>query len=368
MKLPSDFAAKIAAVLNVRGAVVEDYFEIDEDKQGYFYAKLKPNKWLEKPQFQALCGFVDGLEGMYIKEQKLWRVPGPMAKSPQKPSEHGMDSERTYKEAGNAITKEPSAPEGSVEPEVSDEYFIATSIPKIGYLYPVLKDAHGNIIDGIHRKNIDPKWPEQKLDHITDPVQLAIARLVANVCRRDVPGEEKTEWLRQIATMTGWTPKQIAENLPVSYPWVMKYIPDEFKERPGVGFSELSVIRRIAQHEPVKTVQCAKCSVAVENPVHYRGKFYCNACATAIIHPEPEEPAEEESKEEPLPKEGLKEQLPTALPTAAALPTTLPTPETRAPEPEPLDIGSFECPQCHEHYRIIHLANNLHRLEKVKTA
>lgn len=112
---------------------------------------------------------------------------------------------------------------------MSEKYNLKDSKELVGPLYPILKDAWGNVIDGFHRQRVDPTWPDLKLGHITDPVQLAMARLVANVCRREVPAEEKADLLRQIAQMTKWTPKQIAEALPMSYTWVMKYLPDEYK-------------------------------------------------------------------------------------------------------------------------------------------
>jgi len=118
------------------------------------------------------------------------------------------------------------------------------------------------IIDGYHRLNVNPKWPRKKVEEVRDPVQLAIARLIANVCRRTVSAEEKTEWLRQIAQLTGWTPKQIAANLPVSYQWVMKYLPDEFKDK---EMKELALRRRA---EEKHFIPCARCGVAVSMPIY----------------------------------------------------------------------------------------------------
>lgn len=46
------------------------------------------------------------------------------------------------------------------------EYDIEDSIPKVGHLYPVLKDAHGSVIDGFHRLQHDPFWPVKQLTDI----------------------------------------------------------------------------------------------------------------------------------------------------------------------------------------------------------
>lgn len=211
---------------------------------------------------------------------------------------------------------------------MSEEYNIKESIPRVGYLYPVLQDAYGNTIDGVHRLQQDPNWPVKKLEHITDPVQLAIARLTANVCRRDVPAEEKMKWLRQIASMTGWSPKEIAEHLPVSYSWVMKYLPDEFKEEiraeagrlGGEARAEDFATRRVAKEseetrKPIQWVPCEGegCNILTKaTPEHiHEGKVLCSSClrkAGATAEPPrktarslelPPEPEMEEGREEP---------------------------------------------------------------------
>ena len=199
------------------------------------------------------------------------------------------------------LREEATAPEEPEKPkeikkETEEEYDLKDSVKKVGKLYPVLVDAHGNVIDGYHRLEADPDWPVRKVEEITDPVQLTIARLVANVCRREVSAEEKTEWLRQIAELTGWSPKEIAENLPVSYTWVMKYIPDEYKVRPGAGPKR--VTRRVTQPKidenkelsTKKTIPCERCGRLVSEPVHIKGKFYCEECAAEVLSKKPAKP------------------------------------------------------------------------------
>jgi len=192
-----------------------------------------------------------------------------------------------------------------------------------------------NIIDGYHRLNVNPKWPRKKVEEVRDPVQLAIARLIANVCRRTVSAEEKTEWLRQIAQLTGWTPKQIAANLPVSYQWVMKYLPDEFKDK---EMKELALRRRA---EEKHFIPCARCGVAVSMPIYLEGQFYCEPCARKIELEEkgqPEGPAGFEPAEGPEPEE----------PGA--------TGGTPKPRPEEIDTGfEWECPECHRKFQLIHV-------------
>lgn len=113
----------------------------------------------------------------------------------------------------------------------SKEYDLALSKQKLGALVPVLTDSKGNIIDGFHRKEVDPKWPTVSLPYIKDAVQLSMARLASNVCRREVSAEEKTKLLSNIAELTGWNPKEIADALGMSYQWVCRYLPEKFKDQ-----------------------------------------------------------------------------------------------------------------------------------------
>jgi hypothetical protein len=106
----------------------------------------------------------------------------------------------------------------------------------------VLLDKHGNVIDGMHRLEADDKWPKMRLENVETEEQSLIARLISNACRRHVPAEEKTEMLGRLGEIylkEGVEPKRITleimEKTGMSYRWVMKYLPDKYKERPGLG-------------------------------------------------------------------------------------------------------------------------------------
>lgn len=58
-----------------------------------------------------------------------------------------------------------------------------------------------------------------------------ILQLTENLQRKDLTEEEKTRGLKELARRTKWSPQQIADKLKMSYTWVMKYLPDEFKEK-----------------------------------------------------------------------------------------------------------------------------------------
>jgi hypothetical protein len=68
------------------------------------------------------------------------------------------------------------------------DYDLRKSEEKIGSLYPVLMDADGRVIDGMHRLSVDKNRPKKVLPiHGADSL---IAQIMANVQRRKVPPEE----------------------------------------------------------------------------------------------------------------------------------------------------------------------------------
>jgi hypothetical protein len=114
---------------------------------------------------------------------------------------------------------------------------LKSSSKRVGQLYPILVDYHGNIIDGEHRFEVDEKWRRLRLEHIRTEKDLLIARIVSNTVRRSVPHKEKTELLGrlgQIYLSAGVEPGRIAHKIAdetgMSYTWVIKYLPDRFKD------------------------------------------------------------------------------------------------------------------------------------------
>jgi len=117
------------------------------------------------------------------------------------------------------------------EVEEGKIYDIKRSMRSVGPLYPVLIDGKGRIIDGHHRLREDPNWPIFKLDNIKTRTQFLMARLIANLHRRQMTEEEKRQMLADLKKETGWSNKKIARELGVSDRWVRKYMPDEFKNQ-----------------------------------------------------------------------------------------------------------------------------------------
>jgi len=108
---------------------------------------------------------------------------------------------------------------------------------KIGMLYPILEDFHGNIIDGHHRLKVDNEWPRMRLVNVKTKKSGIVAKLISNTCRRTVSSKEKTEMLDELGDILlkegvekGQVSKQLAELTGMSYRWVVMYLPKKYKD------------------------------------------------------------------------------------------------------------------------------------------
>jgi hypothetical protein len=107
---------------------------------------------------------------------------------------------------------------------------------------PCAFDKHGKVIDGEHRLVADANWPKMKLEHVESQEDTLMAILISNVCRRNVSATEKSEILQELEEIhvkAGVKPetelaRKISEETCMSYRWIMKYLPDNSKERPGL--------------------------------------------------------------------------------------------------------------------------------------
>jgi len=334
------FSEKIAQTLGVKLDVVDDLFDVEEDKTGYFVAKLKPKQFLDKMQFRSLCSLARDLGGEgYIEGAKAWKVPGPMAKVPQG-------------SATSVPTPVPTVLPKTSPTEVLDEdtEILKDSSKKIGHLYPVLTDSFGNVIDGFHRLKADPNWPKFKVDRVSDPVQLTIARLIANT-RRDVPPEEKKEGLSQLIKMTGWGPKQLAENLGWALRTVYLYLPEEAKGAEPEELARARLARGMEKNESVASLKPQDLSegqireiIASPRGQEVLASVQSETSPTLVsktneIEEEPELNATEEPEE-----------------TSKTSTEKQPEPSRNARKAEQIDTGfEWVCPECQQKFQLIHV-------------
>lgn len=134
----------------------------------------------------------------------------------------------------------------SIDDKVATETEIISDLKRsalvVGRLYPVLVDKNGIVIDGLHRLKADPSWFKVKVPFVESEEQRLLARLITNICRRNVPSEEKTEMLNELGQiyLEQGVPRRelirkLVEKTGLSYRWVMKYASNELKLRPGLG-------------------------------------------------------------------------------------------------------------------------------------
>lgn len=104
-------------------------------------------------------------------------------------------------------------------------------------MYPILVDYYGNIIDGNHRLKANKEWKKVVIQDIKTEEDLLLARISCNTLRRTVSRKEKTEILRQLGEIyqekgisKGAITYKIARETGMSYRWVVKYLPETFKD------------------------------------------------------------------------------------------------------------------------------------------
>lgn len=98
---------------------------------------------------------------------------------------------------------------------------------ELGQLLPVFKNSKGEIIDGFHRKRVNPDWKEVILP-VKGEIETLRMRVHLNILRREVPHIEKEEWVkecREILKKRGLkgTQEEIAKELKMTQRWVSEY-------------------------------------------------------------------------------------------------------------------------------------------------
>lgn len=161
-------------------------------------------------------------------------------------------------------------------------YDLKKSKESLGKLYPVLLDAHGNLIDGSHRLEVDPNWGALRLKHIRTEEDRLAARIAANICRRTVDRLEREAQLRVLAetlVAKGFSKESIipviCEKTGLSDRYVRELLPFVYKReylQKGVN-SELAPISQV---EP-----------GLEAPTEYStikvGEITCEKCGARLI-------------------------------------------------------------------------------------
>jgi ParB/RepB/Spo0J family partition protein len=380
LKLPSDFGNEISKALNWKLEQIAEWFTLEEDKEGYFWARLKPKKFLETPEFKTMCALARDLGGEeYVQGALAWAVPGPCAKKAESTStpEDARSKTEPSGVTPRSVTDGKSRPpqfmvplkallsmpfQCRTNPDDPEMAELTESIKALGVLQPILVRPKPNglyeIVYGQRRARA-----AEKAGLVEVPVTIRFLsdeeaftlQLTENLQRKDLSEEEKTRALGELAKRTGWNAQQIADKLKMSYTWVTKYLPAEFKDeekaRAGAlgGESKSATLQHSATQRVAgpPAINCARCRNPIQGPpVHLEDSYYCQECA------------------EQLEAEAVPTLLP-GQPKELGEPTHL---EPAPPEPPAVDIGGFECPECHKHFIVEHLPNGKHKLKPVREA
>ena len=243
---PLEFAQKIADVLIFKLQTVEEVFDIEENKDGYFTATLRPKQWLSDLQFRGMCGLVRDLGGDYVKGFKMFRVPGPMAKkSPKQPSEvtpNDVKDDKSKPEVLkvenmgyslvlplSALTHMPFRSRTNVEGPEFEE--LLESVRQHGILEPLvvrrMKSGQYEIVAGERRgraaERVGLKDVPVIIKSLSDQEACEV-QLIENIQRKDLSDMEKARILDYIVKNFNCTQDQLAKKLGKGQSWISQHL------------------------------------------------------------------------------------------------------------------------------------------------
>lgn len=213
VETPLEFAEKISQSLGLKPEEVDDLFNIDEDRDGYFVASLYPKKFLNKEQFKMMCALVKDLKGEgYLQGAKSWKIMGPMAKKSPTVLPSDLPTEKSVPTTVSTavpttVSTESSQPlvlkvnpkYDAILPRLSKEEFDAlkTSIKDEGQHFSIIINEDSEILDGHHRYRICQELGiEPKVEKRIFSDKLVEKKFVieANLWRRQLNDFEKAEF------------------------------------------------------------------------------------------------------------------------------------------------------------------------------
>jgi hypothetical protein len=123
--------------------------------------------------------------------------------------------------------------------ESEEDYDLARSATAVGELYPILVGVYdkGKVVDGFHRKKVNPNWRVEVLPWVKTKRDYLVARIVANTHRRHITAEERQHDMTDLAeflfsedrVFKGDIVKQIAETTGFTERYVRRLLPDRYK-------------------------------------------------------------------------------------------------------------------------------------------
>jgi len=406
LEIVTDFVKQICKALGIPEGKVEDYFEVDEDEQGWFYAKKHAKKWLETSEFKAMCALARDLGGEYVKHEQMWKVPSEYVKqqAPAQEAPQTQPSGVTPHSVSMDKSKPPDLPNLKFVPIeavhvptflptrelISHERLseIRNSIKKHGLRYAIkVRRANSDyeLIDGYLRlKSVEQlgwKGILAEIKTATDQ-EVLVESLITNKHRIEEDPITIAKKLDILINAFGYTQEKLAEELGVSQSWISNVLrllklPKEIQReitlnkvgfRHGLTLLTVNNVESQAQlakevidksltipqlEERIRELQPKPIAVA-PSPLEPAGLEPATEARRAV---QPEIEHEPTTGFPPLPRE----------PTTAGPPELKPV-EIPEPKPEEIDTGfEWECPECHQRFQLIHVSypdgKTKHKLE-----
>jgi len=208
----------------------ESFFEVEETESELV---LKQVGFINRKVWLPILDVVKAWGGKYAVQPRRFIIPIEKVTPKVVPID-----EMLPKPTEKPRTKMPPESEGTMRLED-----LKASESDIGQIFPVIKDQFGNILDGFHRKRVNPNWKETIIE-VTDPLQALRIRIHANVLRRDLPWKEKHEWIQKARKILNpshpeeVTVRELKEPLGMSIGWISKYDSEPCSRREHVDWKE----------------------------------------------------------------------------------------------------------------------------------
>jgi len=362
VETPLDLQVFFHDVLGIAPDKLEAMFEFGESKDGWIYAKKQPKAWLESEQFKALARAVTEIGGEYVRGEFTFRVPGPAFKKPEPP----VEQPKQPLPLPPTIIAPGYYPNFPIEKILSPQHCFRINIAVGIEELMVEINAAGRIIEPLickpsiitpnhvylgpgERRLLAAKQLGMKtvpiiVDDFSD-IEFDKIRLLENMARKDLTDLEiahALDYMLRTYPLLYPTQEALANDMQKSQEWISRHLAILQLEQANI--MPRGIMEKITEHQ-----------------------------ARAILSAPQEkqkEIAQEIEEEGKIPSVREISSTPEIEPSPAEAPSTskAPTPETSTPKPEFIDIGEFECPECHLKYHIKHVAPNLHRLELVRKA
>jgi len=218
----------------------------------------------------------------------------------------------------------------------------------VGHIYPVIVNKKTlTIVDGKHRKQIDPAWPEKQIE-FPDKKSEILFRMHANY-RRKVSRKERQAEMLMLASILeeeGTTREQmvskLAENTPFSEQYIRSLLPSKYKvtEKKHKSVHKRTELDEKLVSHPKIVAEATEIVTPPEPATHE---------TETVEKPQPSVPVEEEKTFEAIAEKPKSKPKP-------AIPNVLQCPRCK------VEVKTLYCTKCFSELKVKEIAKILRRL------